>query len=174
MQILNYKNRNHGFSLVELLIVIAIIGVLSSMAIPAYSDYLVRSKVSDMMGTISYMKQAFNEYRNVTGNFTLPTSATTATTRLQAIGVNSVNIPPYVTKIDVAGSGGTGTIALCGDATQLGLAGDSLYIYLVGTSTSATGTTWSCQYSQSSAGGDSAKYVPSSCRTLYSGTALCP
>ena len=56
MKTLKDKNKTKGFTLIELMIVIAIIGVLTTVAVPMYQDYTVRSKVAASMSAINSVK----------------------------------------------------------------------------------------------------------------------
>ena len=63
------KKLQQGFTLIELMIVIAILGILMAIAIPAYQDYQVRAKVSEGMNLASGAKLAVAEVRSSTGSF---------------------------------------------------------------------------------------------------------
>ncbi len=54
-----------GFTLIELMIVVAIVGILAAIAVPAYQDYVVRSKVSEAVAAIGACKTSVAEYTSV-------------------------------------------------------------------------------------------------------------
>ena len=66
------KNVQKGFTLIELMIVIAIIGILAAVALPAYQDYTIRAKASELMLAATTAKNIISEYTII--NSTLPTS----------------------------------------------------------------------------------------------------
>ena len=69
------KSMQKGFTLIELMIVVAIIGILAAIAIPAYQDYTVRSQVTEGMNLASAVETGVAEYFANTGSFPTTLSA---------------------------------------------------------------------------------------------------
>ncbi|HUP31280.1 MAG TPA: pilin [Usitatibacter sp.] len=92
-----------GFTLIELMIVVAIIGILAAIAIPAYQDYTVRSKVTELINAAGVCKTSVAEYYQAKGF--MPATETDAGCSNSGT-VNS--LPPTVAtgKITVAAQGG--------------------------------------------------------------------
>jgi type IV pilus assembly protein PilA len=63
------KNVQKGFTLIELMIVVAIIGILAAIAIPAYSDYTKRAKVTELVTAGSACKASVSEYFQAQGAY---------------------------------------------------------------------------------------------------------
>jgi type IV pilus assembly protein PilA len=103
------KQIQKGFTLIELMIVVAIIGILAAVAIPAYQDYTVRARVTEGLGLASAAKAlvAENAAAGATA-FNAGFTAPTATDNVSAVAVDgTTGISPLPTQ---AKAGGAGTI----------------------------------------------------------------
>ena len=138
----NMTSKQQGFTLIELMIVVAIIGILAAVAIPAYQDYTARAKVSEAIGMAAAAKSAVSEARLSTGTF--PTSNADA-------GISTTISSQYVDSLVVNSTGIV--VTMTGDSAFAGST-----IIFVGTFASGT-VDWTCT------DGDLAdKFRPANCR----------
>jgi type IV pilus assembly protein PilA len=138
------KKIQQGFTLIELMIVVAIIGILAAVAIPAYQDYTIRSNGTEGLNLAAAAKTAVSEFYASRG--TIPTSnASAGVAAEQSIRGNAVD------KVTIGASGViTITYSLPSIAAKT----------IAMTPTTAGGAiTWSCK-----GGNLQGKYRPSSCR----------
>ena len=139
-------NAQKGFTLIELMIVIAIIGILAAIAIPAYTDYTTRARVTEAMTTASAMKTTVSENIISAGGTTKPTVG-------NCVGVNQFGASAATKNVlSAACADATGTITVTTTA-----AAKSVPLVLTPTY-SGDGVVWTCTTT-----GDK-KFVPAECR----------
>ena len=139
------KKVQQGFTLIELMIVVAIIGILAAVAIPAYQDYTVRAKVTEGLSLASAGKTAVSEY--FASNGTLPGSNASA-------GLStSTSISGNTVRTVAVAANGVIQVTFSGNPIN----GSTIFLT---PSTAAGGVTWDCAAN----GTLENKYRPSSCR----------
>lgn len=136
-----------GFTLIELMIVVAIIAILAAIAVPAYQNYLIRSQVTEGTSLATGAKAAVWDFVANTGRF--PGNNTSA----GLASATSIS-GRYVSSVDVTG----GQITVKYNTSSANVAIKSQTLVLSPT-TSAGSIVWSC-----SAGSLSPEYLPSVCR----------
>ena len=162
------KKVQQGFTLIQLMIVVAIIGILAAIAIPAYQDYTIRAQVSEGLSLASAAKAAVAETWQARG--IAPTNRTEA--GMDGIATNTSG--KYVVSVEVDAA--ANVVITYGNAAHnlIGTPPDTLILppYLTGDSSVA----WQCGYGTQPANtnamsGDSGsgsieeQYLPSNCRT---------
>lgn len=135
--------QDFGFSLIELMIVVAIIGILAAIALPSYQDYAVRSRVSELILAASSAKTAIAERYQVNND------ASTA-----GIGV-TVPVTGKVTASDVTSDG----VITVNGSTAASSVGANVTVTIKPSYGSNGSVTWSCI-------GSPSRYMPSSCVSL--------
>ena len=111
------KQVQNGFTLIELMIVVAIIGILAAIAIPAYQNYTIRAQVTEGLSLAEGWKTSISEYYAQNGAF--PTcSSTAAAGAAGCISVSGASAGKYVSAISVNATAPGGQINIVYAGTQ--------------------------------------------------------
>lgn len=147
------KQNQQGFTLIELMIVVAIIGILAAVAIPSYRDYTARAQMSEALSLMSGFKTGLAEYHQSEGNFN---------TSLKATQFGSTVSGKYVSTVVLTGAGtnaiqiaATMKAAASGVSSEIG--GGQLRL-----KTTDGGRNWKCEVN--TGGTIQNRHLPSSCR----------
>ena len=145
------KKIHSGFTLIELMIVVAIIGILAAIAIPQYQNYVARAQVSEAFVLASGAKVAVAEYANTKGIYP-PDS--------DAAGLNAMS-GSYVETVEVAAGAITATFKSTADGAHSAIATGTVTLTPQPDEAdlaTAGSISWACGASFD------AKYLPSSCK----------
>ena len=148
------KQVQKGFTLIELMIVIAIIGILAAIALPAYQDYVARSQMSEAFNLAGGQKGAVSEYYSDKGVW--PANNADA-------GIATTVNGKYVASVVVSAANNNGVITATMKSTGVAKGVQSKTLALKGTANDGS-FSWEC-----SSNAD-AKYLPSSCRNAATPT----
>lgn len=150
------KNAQQGFTLIELMIVVAIIGILAAIAIPAYQDYIARSQMSEAMTLASGLKT--NVAENWSQDGTCPDNSSAADAGISAASDINGEYVASVTAGGTAAADGGCTIQaeMKGSGVSNAIQSATLTLTLGNADTGSY--TWACESSADD------KYLPASCR----------
>ena len=148
---MKHKQKQKGFTLIELMIVVAIIGILAAIAIPSYQDYTARAQVSEAVTLAAGFKTGLAEYAQSGGNLRDLNSRPTA--------IGNTTSGRYVTKVDLINGTTNGitiqaTMSLTSAASAI--RGQTLRIV-----TADGGQTWNCGAPPTNL---AAKHRPAGCK----------
>ncbi|MEO6137418.1 MAG: pilin [Luteimonas sp.] len=144
------KKIQQGFTLIELMIVIAILGILMAIAIPAYQDYAVRAKVSEGINLAGATKLAIAETYSSTGSFPASNASAGLPTKATINGT-------YVTSVGTGSDGSAaGVVDITFNSVETKISGKVLKL---SATTAAGSVKWICKKNTVDT-----KYVPAACR----------
>ncbi len=146
------KKIQQGFTLIELMIVVAIIGILAAIALPAYQDYIARSKISEALVQLDAAKTSVSEFAASNGH--MPTTADSA-------GVTAPANAKYVSNL-VYNAGGSDAGRLDATLREINDQVNNLLIVMKGTKNPDNSVSWECATTIAAA---NYKYVPANCRS---------
>ncbi|MDQ0010179.1 type IV pilus assembly protein PilA [Luteibacter jiangsuensis] len=150
------KNVQKGFTLIELMIVVAIIAILAAIAIPQYQNYIIRTQVSEGMNLADGAKTAVAEFYNNTGRFP---SKNESAGLPQAASISG----KYVVSVDAGVTTPGKIIATFGNEVNSKLTAGGAKVVVLSATDQGGSITWNCKSSAGTTVPDA--YLPTSCRT---------
>ena len=134
------KKMQQGFTLIELMIVVAIIGILAAVALPAYQDYTIRAKVSEGVSLASAVKTAITEAA-ATGDISTATNTVAADAEALGVELHTNITGNVVASVQVDGTSAAGADPQTADITiTFAAAGPNVPAPLAGTTLILNGT----------------------------------
>ena len=148
------KQMQKGFTLIELMIVVAIIGILAAVAIPAYSDYITRAQVTEAVELLGGLKTPLSEYG--ADKAAWPTAMVLPSVTPSSTEINVTLAGKYSTITStVTGTYPAGTTTATIQTGKAAASGANTVLFV----TADGGSTWTCN-----TGTVNKKYMPAACR----------
>ena len=150
------KRIQRGFTLIELMIVVAIIGILAAIAIPQYQDYIARSQVGEALSLMDGLKTPIGECINLEGAINANCSIGSLTQSAGALPKTATDtVGNYVTQVDIQTGAMTATMGNAAPVSNLIWGGT----VTMQPALNAGSVVWTCTNTMTSP-----KYVPAICR----------
>ena len=147
------KQIQKGFTLIELMIVVAIIGILAAVAIPAYQDYIARAQVAEPVQLLGGLKGPTEEWVGNDGTF--PTTTELSNMGAKLSGTYTASI------VSVPGAGPLGVLRATMASTGVNSGVANMIVELAYDGAGG----WTCQPGQTAATAMPDKYLPAKCKS---------